>query len=410
MLRSSSPNSKDIVEKKKGIKAVAIYDNFGGSENELEFSKGDIVYVLERNSDGKWKGEINNVVGYFPGSFVKIVEEFIMTEEPVHVKQLRQKDFILLEVFIELDIASRREQWYKKQQQRRNMERKMLFDSKSKSTSNLFFGSIEAIESIKLRKEEWIKRQNLGIASPNTLLHLGHVKFQRRNLSKFQRHPEFVLISLDEPTIMDLEVFEKCYRESPLYEKNKQTRIILDPITKSERIIKLQFARDCLNLIRINGHPIEGRSDEEKALHARNMIFEYTEHNQERTNLIMELATQNLGIWLYDSYMQKYLINSEKPVIMTQTGCHYIDILMEKIVTEEKQLEIYFMGLFKIQEEDALEDIDSAFYLKTTIELDLMKTSDQVRVSFSKIERDLLKLAPRKHPISSINPFECPSI
>lgn len=61
------------------------------------------------------------------------------------------------------------------------------------------------------------------------------------------------------------------------------------------------------------------------------------------------------------------------------------------------------MGLFKIQEEDSLEDLNSAYYLKTTIEIDLMKSAEQVKVCFSQIVDDLWKLIPERQPISSLS-------
>lgn len=293
----------------------------------MEFSKGDIINVIERNSDGRWKGELNNLVGYFPMSFVELIDNFVKNDEPPHVKQMKEKDRLIFELFAALDISHRRENWYVKQQMRRNMERKHLELNKSKPSP----------QTLRV-KDLQVENYSTVSASPNTLRNLGHVKFQRKNKTTPKPSSEFLLLSLNEPTILDLEVFEMCYKETPLYQKSKQEKILVDPVTKEEVMVKLQFARDCLNLIRINGRPIEGNSDEEKVRNARNMILEYTEHDYKKTKLVMELATQNLGIWLYDSYMQKYLINSDKPLLMSQTGCHYIDVLMEKIVTEEKQL------------------------------------------------------------------------
>lgn len=39
-------------------------------EGELEFKRGDVIEVLERNEDGWWKGSLNGRQGIFPSNYV----------------------------------------------------------------------------------------------------------------------------------------------------------------------------------------------------------------------------------------------------------------------------------------------------------------------------------------------------
>jgi len=50
--------------------AVAKYNYEPQRQDELQLARGDMVTVIERSSDGWWKGEINGQVGWFPSNYV----------------------------------------------------------------------------------------------------------------------------------------------------------------------------------------------------------------------------------------------------------------------------------------------------------------------------------------------------
>lgn len=50
--------------------AVAKYNYEPQRPDELALTRGDMVTVVERSSDGWWKGEINGQVGWFPSNYV----------------------------------------------------------------------------------------------------------------------------------------------------------------------------------------------------------------------------------------------------------------------------------------------------------------------------------------------------
>eukprot|EP00727_Mastigamoeba_balamuthi_P013339 m51a1_g8628 putative sorting nexin-18-like (629) ;mRNA; f:99001-101689 len=56
--------------------ARAIADNPGEVDTELVFAAGDVITVTatDTGSEGWWEGELNGRVGYFPASFVELVE------------------------------------------------------------------------------------------------------------------------------------------------------------------------------------------------------------------------------------------------------------------------------------------------------------------------------------------------
>eukprot|EP00002_Diphylleia_rotans_P006921 TRINITY_DN1636_c0_g1_i9.p1 TRINITY_DN1636_c0_g1~~TRINITY_DN1636_c0_g1_i9.p1 ORF type:complete len:818 (+),score=140.52 TRINITY_DN1636_c0_g1_i9:474-2927(+) len=51
--------------------AKAIRDHPGSKQGELPFKKGDRVVILEKVTEGLWKGMVNNQVGLFPASYVE---------------------------------------------------------------------------------------------------------------------------------------------------------------------------------------------------------------------------------------------------------------------------------------------------------------------------------------------------
>ncbi|XP_056135301.1 intersectin-2b [Lampris incognitus] len=51
---------------------IAMYDYTAANEDEMSFSKGQLINVLDRNDPDWWKGEINGVTGLFPTNYVKM--------------------------------------------------------------------------------------------------------------------------------------------------------------------------------------------------------------------------------------------------------------------------------------------------------------------------------------------------
>lgn len=56
----------------QGIKKVRARFNFAGTgEDELSFSKGDIITVTQIVDGGWWEGMIGESFGWFPSNYVK---------------------------------------------------------------------------------------------------------------------------------------------------------------------------------------------------------------------------------------------------------------------------------------------------------------------------------------------------
>nr|XP_006816978.1 PREDICTED: uncharacterized protein LOC102800513 [Saccoglossus kowalevskii] len=55
----------------EGVEYKAVYSYHGNSNNELSFSSGDIIIVLEECDNGWWRGNHDNTQGWFPGSYVQ---------------------------------------------------------------------------------------------------------------------------------------------------------------------------------------------------------------------------------------------------------------------------------------------------------------------------------------------------
>ncbi|XP_071368727.1 intersectin-2b [Centroberyx affinis] len=51
---------------------IAMYDYSAANEDEMSFSKGQLINVLDKNNPDWWKGEINGVTGLFPTNYVKM--------------------------------------------------------------------------------------------------------------------------------------------------------------------------------------------------------------------------------------------------------------------------------------------------------------------------------------------------
>lgn len=49
----------------------AEYSFQGENNDELRFTKGDIITVTQREDGGWWEGTLNEVTGWFPSNYVK---------------------------------------------------------------------------------------------------------------------------------------------------------------------------------------------------------------------------------------------------------------------------------------------------------------------------------------------------
>ena len=64
-----APQGEPVEE---GLKAQALYPWRAKKENHLTFNKGDVITVHEQQ-DMWWSGALNDNVGWFPKSYVKIL-------------------------------------------------------------------------------------------------------------------------------------------------------------------------------------------------------------------------------------------------------------------------------------------------------------------------------------------------
>uniref|UniRef100_A0A3P8UNS4 Intersectin 2a n=1 Tax=Cynoglossus semilaevis TaxID=244447 RepID=A0A3P8UNS4_CYNSE len=54
---------------------IAMYDYTGASRDELSFTKGQLINVLDKNDPDWWKGEANGVIGLLPTNYIKMTTE-----------------------------------------------------------------------------------------------------------------------------------------------------------------------------------------------------------------------------------------------------------------------------------------------------------------------------------------------
>nr|XP_013996461.1 unnamed protein product [Salmo salar] len=73
-----------------GIQVIAIYDYEAADEDELSFSEGQLINVLDKVDPGWWEGELNGVTGLFPANYVKITTmESDQQCDSLHLSELR---------------------------------------------------------------------------------------------------------------------------------------------------------------------------------------------------------------------------------------------------------------------------------------------------------------------------------
>ena len=57
-----------------GPQCRALYDYAGETPDDLAFSEGDIIGVLDQTDpSGWWQGQLNGVTGFFPSNFVEMI-------------------------------------------------------------------------------------------------------------------------------------------------------------------------------------------------------------------------------------------------------------------------------------------------------------------------------------------------
>uniref|UniRef100_A0AAQ5ZHK3 Intersectin 2b n=1 Tax=Amphiprion ocellaris TaxID=80972 RepID=A0AAQ5ZHK3_AMPOC len=54
------------------LQVIAIYDYTAANQDEMSFTKGQLINVLDKNDPDWWKGEINGIPGLFPTNYVKM--------------------------------------------------------------------------------------------------------------------------------------------------------------------------------------------------------------------------------------------------------------------------------------------------------------------------------------------------
>ncbi len=64
------------------VTVVALYDFNKVAEEDLTFTAGSIIYVVEKNEDGWCKGMCNGKAGFFPANYVSVLEQ---GNAPVHL-------------------------------------------------------------------------------------------------------------------------------------------------------------------------------------------------------------------------------------------------------------------------------------------------------------------------------------
>jgi len=57
------------------LKGRALFDYTGNSEQrQISFNKGDVITITNQYQNGWWAGELNGSLGYFPATFVEVID------------------------------------------------------------------------------------------------------------------------------------------------------------------------------------------------------------------------------------------------------------------------------------------------------------------------------------------------
>lgn len=54
---------------------IAMYDYMANNEDELNFSKGQLINVMNKDDPDWWQGETNGLTGLFPSNYVKMTTD-----------------------------------------------------------------------------------------------------------------------------------------------------------------------------------------------------------------------------------------------------------------------------------------------------------------------------------------------
>ena len=68
--RSRSPGPSSAV-----CQVIGMYDYTAQNDDELAFSKGQLINVLNKEDPDWWKGEVSGQVGLFPSNYVKLTTD-----------------------------------------------------------------------------------------------------------------------------------------------------------------------------------------------------------------------------------------------------------------------------------------------------------------------------------------------
>ena len=52
--------------------ADAVWDRVGNENDELSFSVGDVIEILDMSDDTWWQGNVREKSGWFPSAFVRV--------------------------------------------------------------------------------------------------------------------------------------------------------------------------------------------------------------------------------------------------------------------------------------------------------------------------------------------------
>lgn len=52
-----------------------MYDYTAANQDEMSFSKGQLISVLDKNNPDWWRGEVNGVTGLLPTNYIKMTTE-----------------------------------------------------------------------------------------------------------------------------------------------------------------------------------------------------------------------------------------------------------------------------------------------------------------------------------------------
>uniref|UniRef100_A0A8B9SCU5 Intersectin 2 n=1 Tax=Apteryx owenii TaxID=8824 RepID=A0A8B9SCU5_APTOW len=69
------PSSERTSAAPSVCQVIAMYDYMANNEDELSFSKGQLINVLSKDDADWWQGEINGVTGLFPSNYVKMTTD-----------------------------------------------------------------------------------------------------------------------------------------------------------------------------------------------------------------------------------------------------------------------------------------------------------------------------------------------